>query len=134
MSADIACRGRITRTPSEKETSTGSVMALSGLAIDITGFKTEEQQTMFTGLIAFGAAAEKLLRYKKGDSISVHGQFTKSPYTSSDGVERDGFSITVESCLGIRPKPAKKREQKPEIPGKASPAGILNDPLPEAMR
>lgn len=132
MSADISAKGRLTRTFTEKETSTGSVMALGGMAIDITGFRAEEQQTLFVGLVAFGASAEKLLRYKKGDNLSVFGSFSKSPYTSSDGVERDGFSITVESCLGIRPKPARKKESK-SIGGTAS-VDDLNDPLPKAMQ
>ena len=92
-------------------------MAMTTLAVDVTGYGVEEPLTMWLGLIAFGAIAERLSRVRKGDTVSVHGRLTQKPYETAAGEKRPGFSLLVESLICNRPKVGKKREQRQNMGG-----------------
>ena len=125
MSADLAARGRIGRDPDTRETKSGDPMALSSMAVDITGYGAEPQ-TLWLGLVAFGKVAERLAKVRKGDTVSVHGQFTQKPY-EVNGEQRPGFSLLVESLISHRPKVGKKKATSEQQGADESP--VFDDSL-----
>jgi len=64
---------------------------------------------------------------RKGDTVSVHGQFTQKPY-EVNGEQRPGFSLLVESLISHRPKVGNKKAAN-EPPG-ADHAPAFDDSLP----
>ena len=82
------------------------------------------------GLVAFGDVAERLSRVRKGDSVSVHGVLTQKPYETSQGEQRDGFSLLVESMVCARPKVGKKRSKPANSDYQPSNGMPFDDPLP----
>ena len=126
--ADLAARGRIGSDPKSRETKNGKAMATTTLAVDVTAYNADDPQTLWLGLVAFGDVAERLSRVRKGDSVSVHGVLTQKPYETSQGEQRDGFSLLVESMVCARPKVGKKRSsQKRTTYDNGVP---FDDPLP----
>ena len=61
--------------------------------------------TLWIGLIAFGGQAEQLLRYAKGDIVSVTGRLELNVWTTKEGVERKDLQCVVARIIGARPKP-----------------------------
>jgi single-stranded DNA-binding protein len=54
-------------------------------------------------VIAFQQAADRLLGLTKGDAVSVSGQAKLTSWTSRDGTERRGISVTVEHLITVKP-------------------------------
>lgn len=129
MSVDLAARGRIGRMPDVRETKTGKTMTLTSMAVDVTAYNADDQQTLWLGLVAFGQVAERLAKVRQGDTVSVHGAFTQKPYQAKDGTEKPGFSLRVESLISHRPKVGTKRS-KPDSDYDSERPDELNDSIP----
>ena len=102
MSAHISAHGRLARDPAERQTKTGKTMVLASIAVDVTANNSEEQETLWLSLMAFGAAAETLARCKAGESVSVIGRLTKNRYVTKTGEERESWTCVVDAVLTTR--------------------------------
>jgi len=80
----MAAHARLGKDPELKQTSNGNDMAVSSAAVDVTQGEGD-QQTLWLGLVAFGKAAESLMRHHKGDLLSIQGKTTQSVWTDKDG-------------------------------------------------
>lgn len=106
-----ALYGRLGRDPVERETRNGKRMVTGSLAVNAARFG-EDERTEWYSLAAFGNLADALLRHRQGDLLAAMGTLQKTRFTGHDGVERDGWSLTVESIVSartVRPAAARKR-------------------------
>lgn len=91
--------GRLAADPVERQTKAGLPMVTCNVAVDVSGRDSEE--TMWVGLLAFGHAADELLRASKGSMVAAIGKLTKSRYTGKDGAERESWSLLADSILTV---------------------------------
>jgi single-strand DNA-binding protein len=104
--------GRLGGDPVERQTVQGGGMATANVAVDVAR-EGSEPITEWIGLVAFGAAADALLRCKKGDVVTAIGQFTKSTFTGRDGEARSNWSLRVDQLVSARDQPAPPRSRVP---------------------
>ncbi len=133
-----ALHGRLGGDPVERETRNGNVMVTASLAVAVNRFG-ESDDTEWFSLVAFGTTAELLAKHAKADVVAVSGTMTRRRYTGRDGVEREGWSVTIDSLVSartVRPGGGKRRrdDQAPaqRSNGRAATLaeGELNDDLP----
>jgi hypothetical protein len=91
---------------------TGTVRAGSGDAV------------IFVGIVAFGAAADRLLEPTNGDAVSATGRGELRLCAGRDGAERHGPRIVANEVIAAKPRP---RERKP---GAAAAARQVFEPRP----
>ncbi len=70
--------GRLGRDPATKQTKSGGSMVTASIAVDATPVNSEEPETVWFQVLAFGRAGETLERHSKGDLISMSGRITQS--------------------------------------------------------
>jgi single-stranded DNA-binding protein len=93
-------------------------MVTASAAVDVN-CPGEAEETEWFSLIGFGKAADELARHGKGDLLAIMGTLTRSRFIGLDGVERSGWSLTVEALLSARTeRPGGRRQQN----GRARPA------------
>lgn len=110
----LAAYGRLGVTPTQRDTSTGNVMATATMAVDMATARDEGAPPLWLGLVAFGRQAEELLRHKKGDLISVAGRAQRSRWTDrSTGEQREQLQVVADSVLSARTvRPGGRRRTK----------------------
>ena len=117
--------GRLGADPVERETRTGTVMVTASLAVDASRPDADEE-TVWISLAAFGRAGKALARHAKGDLVAAMGALYRTRFTGRGGVEREGWSLTVEAIVSartVRPGGGRKRTES----AKPAPAGAPTD-------
>src|SRR5215469_4874081 len=103
-----AVTGRLGADPTERQTAKGTAMVTANAAVDVAR-EGSEPLIEWIGLVGFGAAADALLRCKKGDVVSAIGDLSKSRFTSRDGEERSNWSLRIEQLVSVRDQPSAPR-------------------------
>jgi single-strand DNA-binding protein len=113
----VILMGNLTRDIELKHTSTGTVVAKSGLATN-RRFKasdgSQKEEVMFIDLTFFGRTAEIAGQYlSKGRRILIEGRLVLNQWTAQDGSKRSRHSIMVETMkmLGSRVEEIVARQQ-----------------------
>lgn len=124
--ATIAAWGRLGQDPKAVETKTGKAMTVTSMAVSLG-----EEQTFWLGLVAFGVAAEALLKHAKSDCLSVSGRLQKRSWTDREGKAREDLQLVVESLISARTvRPGRKSAKSNGASKAPSPAVPFDDPLP----
>lgn len=132
--------GRLGSDPREHTTKHGATMATASLAADVGGASSDGRaETVWFGVVAFGSAADNLLRCRKGELLGVAGRLQLSRWTDDAGEERERLQVaagTVVSARTARPKGGRaKQATSPDAPT-TSPLdsegglGVSEDDLP----
>ena len=128
--------GRLGADPVERETRNGKVMITVSLAVS-AGRPDAGEETVWISLAAFGRAGETLARHVKGDLLAAIGPLYRTRFTTRDGTEREGWSLTVEALVSphaVRPSGGRKRTKgakpAPAAGASAGDGAPFNDPLP----
>ena len=114
MSIVASVYGRLAADPVERQTKTGKPMTTVSMAVDAAG-KDAEPVTLWVGVLAFGAAAETLLRASKGQTATVMGRLTRGSYTTAAGETREQWSLLADSVLvaaSARPSGRQRQERQ----------------------
>lgn len=111
---------RLANDPRQHTTKTGNPMATGYGYADIEG-----DEGLGLALLAFGAIAEELQRYRKGDSVRVSGTLKENRYTGRDGVEKVSLQVTIDGLAGVKRASPVQSERKPK-----KSAGAPADPAP----
>lgn len=114
MSMIASIHGRLTADPVRRTTKSGKDMTTVTVAIDVTG-NSEDQQTLFIGLLAFNRAADDLARASKGETCTAMGKVTKSVYTPAGGEPRENWSLLADAVVVA--KSARPSGRKATAPG-----------------
>jgi single-strand DNA-binding protein len=119
-----AVTGRLGGDPTPRKTAKGAGMATANVAVDVAR-EGAEPATEWIGLVGFGAAADALLRCKKGDVITAVGPLTKATFTGRDGEARSNWSMRIDQLVSARDRPPPPRSRVP-----ANAAGRPRSPYP----
>lgn len=84
------------------ETKAGKTMARTTLAVDASGFRAEEQETLWITLFAFGKQADLLEKVQKGEMVSAFGRMSRSHFTGKEGEQRESWSLAADSLVTAR--------------------------------
>lgn len=106
MTAHLAAWGRLVADPEQRTTRAGKPWATARLAVAVPApsgaDESDEAQTLWLSIAAFGKPGESLARHIKGECVSVSGRLQMKPYTARNGARREGWSIVVDSVIGPR--------------------------------
>ena len=87
-------------------------MATASLAAEVGGAEDGKPETVWLGVIAFGSAAEDLLRCRKGELCSVGGRLQMNRWTDDQGAERERLQVVAASLASAhtaRPRGGARR-------------------------
>lgn len=104
--------GRLTSDPVLRTTGTGKTFCTMSVAAD-TGKKNDagEKISNFFSVTSWGKDAERVQKYlKKGDPVSVVGQFYARSYRSTDGDPRTSLDVEA-SKITFLPNPNRANKQ-----------------------
>jgi single-stranded DNA-binding protein len=100
-------------------------------------------EAILVSIIAFGAEAEALLEFGKGDALAISGRAEMRRWQGGDGEERAGLSIVVDRIVTLKPRPKprgddastpRSRQRSPYARHRPQPAADerapLNDEIP----
>ncbi len=109
-------------------------MVTASLAVN-AGRPDVGEETMWVSLVAFGRATEPLLRHVRGDLLAAMGPLHRTKYTGRDGVEREGWSLTINALMSartVRPPGGRKRAeaQRPSAAVSGGADAEFNDEIP----
>lgn len=99
MSLIASIHGRLAADPVSRTTKGGKAMTTVNIAVDVTGRDAPEQETLWVGLLAFGNAADELLRASKGEMAAAMGRLTRGVYTPAGGEPRESWSMLCDSVV-----------------------------------
>ena len=97
-----AVHGRLGRDPETRTTRNGKEMAFASIAVDVTPFGADQEETLWMNVTAFGKSAEFLSRHQKGDLVSLSGKVSMNRWTAANGAEREQLQIVVDSLVSAR--------------------------------
>lgn len=96
--------GRLTRDPEMKETKTGLSVCTFSLAVDRFA-KTEERQTDFFNVSAFGNTADFVSRYlSKGRLVLVNGRIQINAVPQENGQTKYYTQIVAQQVVSLEGK------------------------------
>jgi len=126
----ISAYGRLGQDPQSITTKSGKPMARASIAVDVTAHNAEQPETEWLSVVAFGRAAEDLLRLSKGHLVAVSGSLSRNRWTAKDGTEKVTWQVVAEDLHGaatVRPtgKPARA-----EAAPRPSPAPVAAGAIP----
>jgi single-strand DNA-binding protein len=117
-----ACiHARLGADPVQRETKTGNAMTTVSVAVDVNRLGEAAEVEWFS-VIAFGRPGAELALCRKGEPVALMGQLTKSRYAGRDGVERCGWTLTLDGILSAHAA---------QPPGGL--AALREDPLPQGV-
>ncbi len=93
------------------KTKTGKPMTVGTLAVKLPIAKTEEQETQWLNLMAFGDTAEALAKLEPRTNISAFGRLQFSRY-EKDGEEKTVLQMIADNIISARtarPKAGRKK-------------------------
>jgi single-stranded DNA-binding protein len=94
MSLTVLALGTLTSDPQERTGGSGKTFVVANLRT------ATEADAVFVSVVAFSESAmSALLALKKGDSASVTGRAKLTSWTTRDGIEKHGLSITADGVL-----------------------------------
>jgi single-strand DNA-binding protein len=134
MMIQASIYGRIGREPKAGTTKAGKPMTTATLAVEAG--KEGESETLWVNVLAFAENADKLVKHQSGDMVAVTGRLNRGKYTGRDGVERESWSMMVDSLHSsrtVRPgstgrKTGGQADRAPPAP--TSSAGGFDDDIP----
>jgi single-strand DNA-binding protein len=132
----ISAYGRLGQDPQSITTKSGKPMARASLAVDVTPHNGEQPETEWFSVVAFGRAAEDLLRCKKGHLVAVSGSLSRNRWKAKDGTEKVSWQVVAEDLHGaatVRPsggKPARAAAALPPGLAAGSIPGMDADGIP----
>lgn len=94
-----AAYGRIGQEPRSINTKSGNAMAVTSIAVAVD---EQDAPPLWLGIVAFGRAAEDLLRHQKGDLISVSGRVQRNTWTTPSGEKREQLQVVADSVISSR--------------------------------
>ena len=109
----MSAYGRLAADPRQINTKTGTSMAVVTMAVDVDDANNDAP--VWLGLVAFGRAADELLRHGKGDLISASGRVQRNSWRDNDGNTRERLEIvadTVISARTVRPSGGRRKQQE----------------------
>ena len=99
--------GELSADPVSRTSANGNQFATANLRVPAG------ESAQFVGLAVFDrAAAEKLMRLRKGDACAATGTLTTNVWTAKDGTERSGWRITATQILSVY-EATKRRKAEP---------------------
>jgi len=132
----ISAYGRLGQDPQALTTKSGKPMTRASLAVDCTAHNAEQHETEWLSVVAFGRAAEDLLRCKKGHLVAVSGSLSRNRWKAKDGTEKVTWQVVAEDLHGaatVRPsggKPARAEAALPPGLAAGSIPGMDKDDIP----
>jgi single-strand DNA-binding protein len=97
---------RVGQDPVARTTKSGHPMTTASVAVDVAG-KDAEPSTLWVSILAFGAAAEALLRASKGEMVAAVGKLSRGSYTTAAGEPREQWTMLADSVVTAKSaKPA----------------------------
>lgn len=134
MTMQAAAYGRIGQDPRSISTKSGKTMATASIAVTVGD---HDDPPLWLGVVAFGNAADDLLRQGKGDLISVSGRVQRNSWTSPSGEKREQLQIVADSIVSsrtVRPSGGKRRSednhQQQQPPSEQRAQRELDDEIP----
>lgn len=134
MTMQAAAYGRIGQDSKSITTRTGKAIATASIAVAIGD---ADEPPLWLGVVAFGHAAEDLLRQKKSDLISVSGRVQRNAWTTPAGEKREQLQIVADTLMSartVRPAGGRRRSDdtrdKEQPPTRASGEPGLSDEIP----
>ncbi|MFW5697854.1 MAG: single-stranded DNA-binding protein [Fimbriimonadaceae bacterium] len=93
--------GRLTHDPEIRDTTTGTKVVNFQIAVD-RRFKSQDQDTDFFRIVAFGQTAEFVGNYlHKGRLVAVDGRLQMRKYTNREGQQREIVEIVADNVQGL---------------------------------
>jgi len=124
--------GRLGRDPQTRQTKTGADMVTCSIAVDAAPGNSEQPETVWFQVLAFGKVAETLARHQKGDLVSLSGRITQSRWTNQAAEEKTGMTIITDAVISaksVRPSGGRKKED-----GTAGDYDDCNDEFTDEIR
>jgi len=91
--------GRLGQDPVARHTKSGGAMATCSVVVDVSAYNSESPASQWFNVLAFGTAAEELLRASKGQMVACIGKLTRGEYTAKDGTTREQWSLVADSVV-----------------------------------
>ncbi len=101
MTMQVSIHGRLGRDPREIQTSTGTVMAVAPMVVNIPLSRGDDSEPCWFDLLAFGKTAETLLRHNKGEMVNIMGTLKINRW-DNNGETRDSQQVIIDSLLSAR--------------------------------
>lgn len=98
----LSAHTRLGKKPRQIDTRTGKTMAVAPAAVNVAIAQSEDTETIWLDLVAFGRTAEELLRHKQGDLLNVMGNVAVRRWTDQNGETRSNWQVVVEALLSAR--------------------------------
>jgi single-strand DNA-binding protein len=93
--------GRLTHDPEVRDTTTGTKVVNFQIAVD-RRFKSQDQDTDFFRIVAFGQTAEFVGNYlHKGRLVAVDGRLQMRKYTNREGQQREIVEVVADNVQGL---------------------------------
>lgn len=103
----VLVQGTLNAEPVRRTSSAGKPFATANVRAPAEG-----DEAVLCSVIAFDAnAVEALLRLGKGDAVALAGTAKLSHWTSKDGTERTGLSITASKVMSAYLATKKRRAE-----------------------
>lgn len=91
--------GRLARDPEIRQTTSGTAVCKTSIAVDRRGKKDANQPSSdFINITAWGKTAELMGKYlAKGRRVGIEGRIQTGTYQAKDGSKRNTFEVIVEN-------------------------------------
>jgi len=96
MSIAIMAQGTLINDPIQRTGGSGKPFALCSLRC-----ATEGEDAVIVSAICFGDSVDVVMGAKKGDELCLSGFGSLRTWTTKDGGERTGLSITVNKAMSL---------------------------------
>jgi single-stranded DNA-binding protein len=108
----LLATGVLTADPQPRESKRGTAYTTVALRVG--------SEAIFISCVAFGEHAARLLDHNRGEPLSISGRAKLTSWTGRDGVEKNGFTVTIGEIASV--KPPRPRSRPPtKRPGAYSP-------------
>lgn len=108
--------GRIAFPPESRTTAGGKTLVST--KIPVSEKYNGKEKTLWVKVVAFGAAAEQVMRFQKGDKVKARGKVSLNEWTNRDGEKRTDLECMVWEMVYANEQfaPRQQRQQATEEP------------------